>query len=88
MRNCRSAVQKWLEVMASRPSAIPALHRQAPTPSASAMVLQAPGAPQGQAQRPGRIARSRALGLQVSGQQEAHILFGGVGFFQAEPRRL
>ena len=42
----------------------------------------------GQAQRPGRIARSRALGLQVSGQQEAHILFGGVGFFQAEPCRL
>ena len=42
----------------------------------------------GQAQRPGRIARSRALGLQVSGQQEAHVLFGGVGFFQAEPRRL
>ena len=42
----------------------------------------------GQAQSPGRIARSRALGLQVSGQQEAHILFGGVGFFQAEPRRL
>ena len=36
----------------------------------------------GQAQRPGRIARGRALGLQVSGQQEAYVLFGGVGFFR------
>ncbi len=41
----------------------------------------------GQAQRPQRIAGSGALGLQVSGQHEADILFGGVGFFQAEPRR-
>ena len=53
MRNCRSAVQKWLEVMASRPSAIPALHRQAPTPSASAWCCRLRTAPQRAGPAPG-----------------------------------
>lgn len=82
VRNCRSAVRMVAGGHGQQAVCHSGAAQAGPNTQRLGHGAAGPEQPcKGQAQAR-RIARSCALGLRVSGQQEAHILFGGVGFFR------